>query len=251
MVDDVAFAVDSSAIDKNGVFLADQAANDSSSKTLFERTYAQIRADIQSGILGPGTKLSTIALKNKYGTSLGTVREALTQLAGNALVTQEGRKGFRVAPVSHNDLLDLILMRKLLEGEAIARSIKFGGDDWETAVVGSYHELQHVEERLAKAIARNEEKEILRLDPIWGEKNDRFHMAVVSACESPRLLQLYRDLYEHTARYRRVTFLRKTPVLRTVDQEHKDIFEAVIARNIEDAQKFSAQHLEGIWTLSG
>jgi len=246
MADGVELGSTFSRADRNGSRLPGRIVAEADARTLSERTYEQIRADIQSGKLAPGSKLSTIALKNKYGTSLSTVREALTQLAGNALVTQEGRKGFRVAPVSQDDLQDLIFIRKLLEGAAIARSISFGGDAWESAVVGAYHELQHVEERLAAAIARDGEEEISRLDSIWDEKNDQFHMAVVSACESSRLLQLYRDLYEHTARYRRVTFKRAAPVLRTVDEEHKNIFEAVIARNIEKAQAFSAEHLEGI-----
>ena len=243
---DGAFGITSGRSDRDGSGSVGGNGAGLSGRTLSERTYEQIRADIQSGMLAPGSKLSTMALKNKYGTSLSTVREALTQLAGNALVTQEGRKGFRVAPVSQDDLEDLIFIRKLLEGEAIARSISFGGEAWESAVVGAYHELQHIEGRLASAIARDGEEEISRLDSIWDEKNDQFHMAVVSACESPRLLQLYRDLYDHTARYRRVTFKHAAPVLRTVDEEHKKIFEAVIARDIEKAQLFATEHLEGI-----
>lgn len=217
-----------------------------SPKTLSEQAYVQLRSEIQSGALLPGAKLSTTAMKQRFGLSLSTVREALTRLLGDALVTLEGQRGFRVAPVSLFDLHDLLAVRRLVEGEALARSIERGDDGWEGGVVSAYHELQRIEERLSVTIGAAGEADIARLGQIWEERNARFHMSLIAACQSPRLLRLYGELYDQTARYRQVSFVSKGLVLQSVDDEHRALFEAVMERNVVAAQQAAARHLESI-----
>lgn len=215
-------------------------------RTLAEHAYAALREDIQAGRLAPGTKLRTSVLKARFGVSQGTIREALTRLVGDALVTLEEQRGFRVAPVSATDLHDLIELRKLVEGEGLARSIRLGDDSWEGAVAGVFHELQRVEARLATAIKSGDKAAIAATSTVWEEINARFHLSVISACGSPRLLKLYADLYDQTARYRTVRFLHHGHTLRSVDDEHRAIFDAVLARDVAAAQAASAQHLQQI-----
>lgn len=217
-----------------------------SSKTLAEQAYVQLRADIQSGALLPGAKLSTTAMKERFGLSLSTVREALTRLVGDAFVTIEGQRGFRVAPISLSDLRDLVALRKLVEGEALARSIERGDDGWEGGIVRAFHELGRIEARLSAVVASRHEAEITELGSIWEERNARFHMSLIAACESPRLMKLYGELYDQTARYRQVSFTNRGRVLQSIDDEHLAIFEAVMARDIPTAQGAAARHLESI-----
>lgn len=218
-----------------------------SSKTLAEQAYVQLRADIQSGALLPGAKLSTTAMKERFGLSLSTVREALTRLVGDALVTIEGQRGFRVAPVSLSDLRDLIALRKFVEEEALERSIERGDDDWEGGIVRAFHELERIETRLSAAVASRQEAEIMELGGIWEERNARFHMSLITACGSPRLMKLYGELYDQTARYRQVSFKNRGLVLQSIDDEHRAIFEAVMARDVLAAQEAAARHLESIF----
>ena len=58
-------------------------------RTLIEHTYAQLRDDIVTGRLLPGEKLRVEHLKARYGVSAGTLREAITRLASDALVATE------------------------------------------------------------------------------------------------------------------------------------------------------------------
>src|SRR3546814_18249404 len=61
-------------------------------------------------------------LKEIYGASYSTLREALSSLVAEQLVVAEGQRGFRVASISAADLLDLTDARVLLEREAVRRA---------------------------------------------------------------------------------------------------------------------------------
>src|SRR5689334_13226931 len=75
--------------------------------TLVETAYSALRREILEGAFKPGAKLRTEELRARYDVSGSTIREALTRLLGEALVTAEGQRGFRVAPASIEDFRDL------------------------------------------------------------------------------------------------------------------------------------------------
>ena len=56
-------------------------------RTLIETAYATLRNEIIDGTLEPGAKLRTEELRARYDVSGSTIREALTRLLGEALVT--------------------------------------------------------------------------------------------------------------------------------------------------------------------
>ena len=91
-------------------------------RTLVEQAYASLRREILDGALEPGAKLRTEELRQRYGIGASTVRESLTRLLGEALVTAEGQRGFRVAPISLDDFSDLTNVRKMIETEALRLS---------------------------------------------------------------------------------------------------------------------------------
>ena len=85
--------------------LLDSDAFDSgASRTLTEQTYNDLRTDIVEGRLLPGSKLRIEHLRQRYQVGAGTLREALTRLVSDALVTAEGQRGFRVSPIAMDDL---------------------------------------------------------------------------------------------------------------------------------------------------
>jgi DNA-binding transcriptional regulator YhcF (GntR family) len=80
--------------------------------------------DVVCGKLAPGERLRVEHLKDQYAVGAGTLREALSLLVADALVTSEGQRGFRVAPISMEDLEDVTNTRVMLETEvAIHRDI--------------------------------------------------------------------------------------------------------------------------------
>ena len=117
-------------------------------RTLIEAAYATLRSEIIDGTLEPGAKLRTEELRARYDVSGSTIREALTRLLGEALVTSEGQRGFRVAPASLDDFRDLTEVRKLIETEALRQAIAAGGEAWEADIVAAFYRLSKTEERL-------------------------------------------------------------------------------------------------------
>src|SRR3546814_10637140 len=75
--------------------------------TLASDIHHRLREDIVSCVLEPGQRLRFEQLKEIYGASYSTLREALSSLVAEQLVVAEGQRGFRVASISAADLLDL------------------------------------------------------------------------------------------------------------------------------------------------
>lgn len=106
--------------------------------TLVETAYSALRREILEGALKPGAKLRTEELRARYKVSGSTIREALTRLLGEALVTAEGQRGFRLAAASIEDFRDLSAVRRLVETEALRQAIAAGGEAWEADIVAAF-----------------------------------------------------------------------------------------------------------------
>ena len=91
--------------------------------------------------LRPARRFAPIELRARYDVGISPLREALTRLASERLVTSVGQRGFRVAPLTAYDVEDTMTTRIVIEREALARSIENGDIAWETAVVAAFHAL--------------------------------------------------------------------------------------------------------------
>jgi GntR family transcriptional regulator, carbon starvation induced regulator len=207
-----------------------------SARTLTEQAYGMLRHDILAGTLPPEMKLRTELLKSKYGLAGSTLREALTRLTGEALVTFEGQRGFKVAATSREDFADLCDIRRIVEIEALRRSIAAGDVEWESRVVASYHSLSRIEDQMPERLEEVYDE--------WEERNRNFHVALISACPSRWLHRIHDLLFQQAERYRRITFASVRSVPRNVQQEHKAIMEATIARDVDAACGLAASHIQ-------
>jgi DNA-binding GntR family transcriptional regulator len=198
---------------------ADEApsADVDASRTLIERAYAQLRDDIVEGRLAPDEKLRVEHLKTRYGVGAGTLREAITRLASDALVVAEGQRGFRVAPVALSDLEDLTRLRLHIEIDALRQSIRQGDAAWRAGLQLAYDELSAVEQPILPANR-----------PHWEVLNGRFHEALIAAHASPWTLKVLRLLARHGERYRRYA-IGLNAGRRDVHAEHREIFELAMA----------------------
>ncbi|MBS0389620.1 MAG: GntR family transcriptional regulator [Proteobacteria bacterium] len=185
-------------------------------RTLIEHAYERLRDDIVGGALLPGEKLRVEHLKDRYGVGAGTLREAITRLASDALVVTEGQRGFRVAPIALEDLEDVTNLRVQIETEALRRSIRTGNGAWRAALEQAYAALS-AEEPIAPG--RRE---------AWEQLNTRFHEALLGGCASPWTLRVLRLLSRHTERYR--SFAMALPgCMRDVHAEHQAIYEYALS----------------------
>lgn len=222
------------------------AKDDDASTTLVERVHAQLRRDIIEGKHPPGSKLHIEHLKELYGIGGGTCREALTLLQSDSLVTLFGQRGFRVADVSYADFTDITNTRTLVEVEALRQSIAHGDENWETDVVAAFHRLSRADEALSTADAEAISN--------WEVRNQAFHEALISACPSRWLKQFAAILYNQAERYRRLMLgyidIEGSPVKAEwprQKQEHADIFDAALKRDVARAAERLTAHIGGPW----
>lgn len=204
-------------------------------RSLVEAAYGTMRHDILDGTLAPGTKLRFEMLRERYGLGASTLREALTRLVGEALVTSEEQRGFRVAAVSLEDFADLTRTRKLIEVEALRQAILCGDDAWEGDVVAAFHRLSKVEEKLADGPER--------MQDAFEDRNREFHRALIAACPSRWLKHMQGMLFQQSERYRRISLCNKVAP-RDVHAEHKAVLEAVLARDVDLACRLEGEHID-------
>jgi len=198
--------------------------------------YRQLRFDITSCSLQPNEKLRFDALRKVYSASVGTLREALSHLVSDGLVRIDSGKGFRVAPVSLEDLEDVTAWRIEFECRAIEEAIENGDDNWEANIVSSFHLLSKLTAPVPDA--PDEEKAVYR------KKHAQFHDALVAECRSPWLLFFRSALQSQALRYQSLAVKHhQAKVLRVVD-EHKDIMDAVIGRDVKLSKKLLSDHIQ-------
>src|SRR6266404_1507439 len=198
------------------------------SPTVTSALVERLRNDIIAGDLAPGQRLKLNELGVRYGVGLVALREALSRLASNGLVTATDQKGFSVLGVSREDFLDLIETRVAIDSLALRASIEKGGIEWEAGIQACRHSLRRE--------GRGHE-----LEHGWEIAHLGFHEALVAAAGSPRLLEIRRGLADQTARYRRLSLAIPGP--RDIQGEHDAIAEATLARDAGRACELLAAHL--------
>ena len=209
-------------------------APESHGRTNIESVYEALRQAILVGEIPPNSRLRVDELRQKFGVGSSTVREALSRLLVENLVTTEGQRGFHAAPMSVADLRQIAEMRMLLEAQAVTDSIRNGDDDWEARVVGAHHSLAKIEtEMLGKETASVDQ---------WEARNREFHDALISGCTNNWLLNFREILYNHSVRYLRTSVTERT-IPRDVRSEHQAIFDAVMERDIALAGKLTRDHI--------
>lgn len=204
--------------------------NQDAPKTLTDQAYSQLRAGIIHGHLKPSSKLRIEHLRREYGVGASPLREALSRLTADGFVTVEGQRGFRVAPMSIDDLEDITELRITLELQALRQSIARGDDNWEASIVAAFYRLSKSEENPGNDI--NE----------WERRNHDFHTAVISACTSKWLIRFYTVLYDQHKRYRNIALHTKS-IPRDLHREHQRIYETVLERDVEKACAATEAHI--------
>ncbi len=197
--------------------------------------FDQLRADLLAGELEPGSKLAIEALAERYATSATPLREALNRLVSDGLVERREQRGFVVAAISEQDLLEITKTRCWLEEIALRESIAARTPEWEEALVLAHH-------RLAKT-PRSLSSERFEDNPEWEPLHRAFHRALIGGCGSRWLLSFCDQLADQHHRYRRLSAPRAFHK-RGVKTEHQQLTEAAIEGRTEEAVALLRAHFE-------
>jgi GntR family carbon starvation induced transcriptional regulator len=196
---------------------------------------ARIRMDIVSNTFAPEAKLKFADLTGRYDVGIGTLREVLSQLVSEGFVTAEAGKGFRVAPVSRAELVEVTEHYVEFERRALADAIAHGDDEWEARLVACFHRLSIIEDRSWQERMRRHEE--------WVDRHREFHEALVAACSGRWLLRLRSLMFFQLERYRFLSKMNREKNPKGKGIEHRAIMDAVLSRDTGKASRLLEQHV--------
>ncbi|TCK05822.1 DNA-binding transcriptional regulator CsiR [Marinobacterium mangrovicola] len=198
--------------------------------------YVALKRDITEGAFQPGDKLLMSGLKERYDIGAGPMREALSRLVSERLVTAISQRGFRVAPMSIDELKDIYFARAQLEAMITELAVQRGGDEWEAGVIATAHTLSRV-------------KEVQNTDEmlgIWDNRHKAFHYAIASGCGSAKLMELRETMLDQAERYRQL-WLREMvfsgEALKSKQEEHRELIDVLMSGDAQAARQLMFEHM--------
>jgi DNA-binding GntR family transcriptional regulator len=197
--------------------------------SLKDRVYQNIKSQIITGTLKPGTRLPEAELSKAMNISRAPIREAFNRLEKEGFVTVIPRKGAAVSNITTQTIEDIFEIRESLESLAVKKSIgKI-----------SIEELEKVGESFKKFINKTVDTEnciqYLALDK-------KFHDLLSQNCGNKKLIDLLANLQEQIHWLRNISLKRIT--FAGSVKEHLAIIEALKKDDEELIIKVLLQHLE-------
>jgi DNA-binding GntR family transcriptional regulator len=193
--------------------------------TTVDLVLTAIRQRILSGDLAPGEVLRQEALAEELGVSRVPIREAITRLTSEGLLTNVPHKGAYVAELSVEEVQETFDIRLRLEpwlfAEAIARITEA--------------EINKAQ-RLVKEMDKASESQ-------WGQLNWRFHETLYLPAQREITLQMLRVLHDRSDRYFRFQVVQ-VPIREQSHEEHMALVEACRQRDSKLGAKLLEQHVK-------
>lgn len=196
------------------------------STALYQQVAERLRSKIMSHTLAPGSWIDEQSLAAEYGTSRTPLREALKVLAAEGLVTMKLRRGAYVTEVSQRDLSEVFHLLSLLECDAV-------GVVAERVTAVQLADLAALHEQLERAV--ND------ADAFFGA-NERFHMRVLEIADNRWRNQMVADMRQVMKLNRHHSLLKEGRLAASL-QEHRDIMEALKARDAARAKHLMQLHM--------
>ena len=187
----------------------------------------RLRQAIVTGELPAGTRLIQADLAQSLEVSVTPVREALRDLAGEALVDFDAFRGAVVHPATVEELDEVYELRQILVPIAIRASVERISD-------------VDIERAAQLAAAMKAEK-----DPAeWVHLNREFHCLLDEAAGRPKLQEILGRLADLSALYVGVAVSGQKTRRQRADRDHSAIVAAYKQRDAERVIEISMRHLE-------
>jgi DNA-binding GntR family transcriptional regulator len=189
--------------------------------------YRSIKDLIRNGSFAPGQRLREVDLAVRLGVSRTPVREALNRLKADGLLALHPMRGFAVAELDRQQVLELYALREFIEGA----SARFAAQH------ASSPELRSLRAMLEEA---------RRIDPqdarAHSNLNKRFHAAIGEASHNRYLKEALARLTDSLDLIC-TTAVQVEGRMEEVDLEHIAILDAIEARNADRAEKAMRVHV--------
>ena len=205
--------------------------------SLAEQVESHLRKAIIHSHLQPGERLVELEIAEQMGTSQGPVREALQRLEQDGLVERHSRSATYVTTISMDEMYELSLVRKTVEGLAIRRTAQ-------CITPAQCDELQSFVEQMRVAGRVNDMNTLVDYDMA-------FHQRICEWCGSVTLLRVWTPLYSQLQRFVVKTHPSAFPNLVEVADNHIPIVETLRNHQPEQAVQAIEDHIMLIWSTMG
>ena len=199
--------------------------------SLADQVYEVLETDILSGKYSRGEILTENKLCEILGVSRTPIREALRRLEQENLIKESG-KGSIVLGITEDDLEDIFAIRRKIEGLAVALAAKNATDD----------EIEKLKEALELQefyLSKQNAEEIKIMD-------SRFHEILYLISGSTTFYNILLSLHKKVQKYRKASIQAKSRAIESVE-EHKQIYDAIVAHDTEKAEFLTSQHVENAY----
>lgn len=199
--------------------------------SLTELAYRQLRMELLDGQFAAGERLSVVALAGAMGMSRSPVRAAFERLSSEGLLSQiQGGSGAVVSAPSHEELLNALAVRAVLEGLAARLAAP-------QLTERDLTKLEQIHQNFESAVARDDTKRARRVDL-------EFHQYVQARAGNGVLV-------EHLDRVQAQVILGTYSTAWSSSQhravaEHADILKALAAGDATDAEQAAVRHLHNL-----
>ena len=198
---------------------------------LTDQVYETLRQKIDTWGFAPNELLTEKRLADDCSVSRTPVREALALLSQEGLVEVIPRVGYRVSPISLQDVHEIFDMRVVLEGEAAARAAKNATEDQLEALQVTHSQWAGVLlHRASRAV------EYLRF-------HDAFHIGIADLSGNNRLAKFVGQLLREGTRLRMSDPLMSSDGLPSEEEDCRLLVDALRTHNPERARALQEDHI--------
>ena len=200
------------------------------SQSLKARAYTALKAAItEMNIYDSNVelRLDERDLSARFGISRTPLREALAQLDQEGLVKVVARRGIFIVRKTKAEIMEMITVWAALESMAAQLACDVASDE----EIAQLHEL--VDEFSQDAVARRMGE--------YSDANITFHQAIINLGGNQLIKDITDGLFVHVRAIRNRAIFEKDRAKRSL-ADHKDIIEALEARNPERAGRLVRDH---------
>lgn len=199
---------------------------------LTDVVYDSLRDKILNLELKPGTPLSFSTLSSQYKVSISPIRDALKRLDTEGLVEIKPQSGTYVSLIDLDKVRDERFMRLYLELGVIEKLQTVGISD---CLIEKWEELLRLQE---EAFSCRNTAKFLDLD-------DQMHRLLFAECKHEKVFTLIKNTGGNYHRIRMVSYLFDD-ILKNILVQHKELFEALKKRDIQELLRVDRQHISKI-----
>lgn len=198
------------------------------SESMALKAYEELRRKILTIQLPPDTRLKEDYWSKKISVSRMAIREALTRLLGEGLVTLGLKGGYFVTSLTHEDILQIRDLREILELGAMRLA-------YAKLTKEQFEKLEKICEAFTSMIEQG-------FFAGANEADLKFHETLMECSGNKKLIQTY--MSSHIPLFHKeLTKLTHSEIdYALTDKEHRAILEALRNKNIMLAQKIMQDH---------